>query len=247
MRIKVTCFLPKEASLPYSLNYAVSSYLYRCITLVDPKLGTWLHQEGLKYHGRTFKPIVFSRLRFASRRNRTTHMEVQGHVTFQVDSINPQIIRRLMEGMWKLGEFQLLDLHLPLQSIQVMKAITFSEKMRYRSISPIVVPLQIEGKLHFCHPLESDFYDQLRKSVANWYFLKWHERISEDTFIRLRLLDPEKFQLRKAATLLEYKEKKIKGYEIPLYVEAPPRVQQVLYESGAGSLSSQGFGMLEGV
>ncbi|TCS94969.1 CRISPR-associated endoribonuclease Cas6 [Hazenella coriacea] len=245
MRIRATFYLEEETNLPYSLNYPISSYLYQCISQADPALGEWLHNEGLSYQGRSYKPIIFSNLHFEYRRFQSRSMKVKGKVTFQVDSIQPTLIQRLMEGMWKKGCLQLLDIQLPLKEIQLMGTTTFQPEMSYRSLSPIVVPMRLADRLHFCNPLESDFYEQLKKSARNWYWLKWQKELPADVPFRIRLLHPEKFSLKKAAVLTEYKEKKIKGYQVPLWIEAPPDLQQVLMEAGIGSLSSQGFGFLE--
>ncbi|MBA4493249.1 CRISPR-associated endoribonuclease Cas6 [Paenactinomyces guangxiensis] len=199
----------------------------------------------MEYRGKSYKPIVFSRLQFETRKNTATHMEVKGFCSFKADSIQPVLMQRLIEGMWKLGYLQLLDIKIPLVDVKVEATVLFQETMLYKSLSPIVVPIQDGDRLRFCHPLESRFYDSVRQSAANWYYLKWGEEIPSDTSIHISLLHPEKFQLKKAAVLTKYKEKKLKGYQIPIKVQAPPKVQQVLYESGAGSYSSQGFGCLQ--
>lgn len=78
MRIKIKVYLDQEVELPYSLNYPVSSYFYEMITLVDRDLGDWLHHEELRYHGRSYKPIVFSDVCFEHRRNLPSFMKVKG-------------------------------------------------------------------------------------------------------------------------------------------------------------------------
>lgn len=245
MRIKIKAYLDQEVKLPYSLNYPVSSYFYQMITLADRELGDWLHQEGLRYHGRTYKPIVFSEVFFEHRVHLPSFMKVKGRVWIYVDSIQERIVKRLVEGIWKTGFFTLKDIRIAIQEIEVIPKPVFTPCMKYQTLSPIVVPVQREQKLHYCHPLESSFYDQLRYSVRNWYYLKWKEELDQGEPIQIRLLYPERFQLRKASVLYTYKQKKIKGYHLSLEIEAPPKVQQVFYEAGAGSLSSQGWGMLQ--
>lgn len=245
MRIKITYFLEQEVRLPYSLNHIISSYLYQMITIVEPDLGDWLHQEGLVYQNRTYKPIVFSNLHFEHRQNKLAYMKVKGRVTLYVDSIQNRIVQSLMQGIWNSGCLRINDLQIPLQDIQLIGQIEFSSRMQYQTLSPIVIPIQREDRLHFCHPLESDFYDQLRKSARNWYYLKSGKELSEDCSIRINLLEPDRFHLRKSSFLYEYKKKKIKGFALSMEIETSPEVQQVFYESGAGSLSSQGWGMLQ--
>ena len=245
MRIKIKAYLDQEVKLPYSLNYPVSSYFYQMITLADRELGDWLHQEGLRYHGRTYKPIVFSEVFFEHRVHLPSFMKVKGKVWIYVDSIQERIIKCLVEGIWKTGFLQLKDVQMLIQDIEVVPKPVFVHCMKYETLSPLVVPIQRNQKLHYCHPLESQFYDQLRRSIRNWYYLKWKEELAQEEAIHIRLLQPEQFQMRKASVLHTYKQKKIKGYHLSLEIEAPPKVQQVFYEAGAGSLSSQGWGMLQ--
>jgi CRISPR-associated endoribonuclease Cas6 len=245
MRIEARFYLNREIALPYDLNYSLASYIYQCIREADPKLGSWLHDKGLEYRGRLYKPLVFSRVWFESRVNKPECMLIKGALSFKVDSFLPEVTRSLVEGMWKTGRLRLLDVDIPLSDVRILPDPAFTETMRYRAISPIVVPVQHGGELHFCHPLESRFYDSLRTSLKNRYFLRFNREFPEDVEIHVSLLNPEKFQLQKAAALIRYKEKKIKGYQIPLLIEAPTDMQEVIWHAGLGSYGSQGFGMVD--
>ncbi|SFT04547.1 CRISPR-associated endoribonuclease Cas6 [Marininema halotolerans] len=245
IRITAQFYIDHEVNIPYDLNYPLSSYIYQCIGLANAELGDWLHNEGLAYRGKSYKPLVFSRLHFERRRNKSTHMEVKGLCGLTIDSIQPEIIQHLIQGMWKKGYLQLLDVKIPLMDVKMKAAHSFVETMSYKLLSPVVVPVQIDKGLHFCHPLESQFYDSLRQSISNWYNLKWQEELPREVSIQISLLQPEFFQLKKAAVLTQYKEKKVKGYLASIQVQAPPKVQQVIYESGLGSYNSQGFGCVE--
>ncbi|SEN68892.1 CRISPR-associated endoribonuclease Cas6 [Lihuaxuella thermophila] len=245
MRMEARFFINEEISLPYDLNYLISSYLLRCIKQADPGLADWLHNEGIAFQRRSYKPLVFSRPRFECRNNLRACMKVKGMLTFKADSIYPEIIRRLVEGIRSLGNLQLADAKIPLVDVQLEEPKRFSETMSYIALSPIVVPIQREKKLHYCHPLESPFYDGLRRSIRNWYAIRWGEELPQEVNIHISLIDPAAFNLNKAAVLVKYKDKNIKGYQIPLTIDAPPKVQEVIYQSGLGSYGSQGFGMVE--
>ena len=173
-------------------------------------------------------------------------MKVKGRVWIYVDSIQERIVKRLVEGIWKTGFFTLKDIRIAIQEIEVIPKPVFTPCMKYQTLSPIVVPVQREQKLHYCHPLESSFYDQLRYSVRNWYILKWKEELDQGEPIRIGFLYPERFRFKKSICFVYIQtEKDEKGYHLSLEIEAPPKVQQVFYEAGAGSLSSQGWGMLQ--
>lgn len=245
MRVKVKFHLEKEIVLPYDLNYPVSSYIYQCIRQAAPDLARWLHDTGLEYKGRQYKPFVFSRCHFTSRVNLRSGMKVKGELFFQLDSIRPEIVHRFVEGAWKKGSLDLFGCHLSLKEAHFLPPVSFRETMVYKALSPIVIPVQKENKIIFCHPLDSRFYDSMRNSLKNWYFLRWGETFPEEEEIHIQLHRPEKFHLKKAAVLTRYKDKNIKGYLIPIQVEAPVKMQKVIYEAGIGSYGSQGFGMVE--
>ncbi|SFJ85517.1 CRISPR-associated endoribonuclease Cas6 [Thermoflavimicrobium dichotomicum] len=245
MRIQMTFAIPKPASLPYSLNYYLTSYFYRAIREVNPHLSGWLHSEGIAFRGKAYKPFLFSRPWFDLRTHFPTHMEVQGKCRIQVDSIQVEVVRSIYEGVNQLGCLHLLGERFPLVDLRVKEAISFAPRMTYETISPITVPVRIDDELHFCHPLESRFYDNLRYSLYNWYEIKWKEPFPDHEEIHIQLVDPGSFQLERAAVLIQYHGKNIKAYQLKLAIEAPVKMQQVIYEAGLGSYGSQGFGMVE--
>ncbi|MGA8943036.1 MAG: CRISPR-associated endoribonuclease Cas6 [Thermoactinomyces sp.] len=244
MRLRMTFSLPQPLELPYSLHYALMSYVYQAIQTVDPVLAKWLHQEGIAYHGRSYKPFIFSPLSFDERQSGKEKMKVSGNAVWKVDSIRPEIVQAICHGVQAKGYLQLLHHRLPLETIEMEERPWYQRVMNYFSLGPIVVPIQREGQLVYCHPLQSEFYDQLRESLLRWARFKWGTSYVCEEAIHIRLRSPERFSLKKAAVLNEIKGKKIKGYLIPLQIEAPAPIQEVVMEAGLGSYGSQGFGMM---
>ncbi|SFJ66342.1 CRISPR-associated endoribonuclease Cas6 [Thermoflavimicrobium dichotomicum] len=244
MRIRVQYQIPHPVPLPYSLNYALMSYLYRAIRSVNPDLADWLHHEGIRYQNRSYKPFVFSSLQFRKQKNTQSHRIVEGDAFWYVDSIRPDVIRTIYEGIRVLGALQILHHVFPLLSVQLLPQPDYQQVMNYQTLSPIVVPIQRRDQLVFCHPLESDFYDQIRTSLRRWAVMKWEDPSFEEAPIHIRLLDPASFDLKQASVLTKVKEKNLKGYQFPFQIEASPRIQEVAMEAGLGSYSSQGFGMV---
>lgn len=245
MRIRFVFEIPAETSLPYHYPYALMSYFYHAVRMADPDLAEWLHQEGIPYEGQKYKPFVFSPLAFDHCRKSPGQMRVQGKATWKVDSIHPPLLQALCQGIQALNHLQLFSHRFPLHSIHFEERPRFESVMNYRCLGPVVFPVRKEGKLVFCHPLESDFYDQIRTSLHRWAKLKWGVDDSNSAPIRIRLLNPGHFRLEQAATLIDIKGKKTKGYQMPLQIHASPRIQEVAMEAGIGSYTNQGFGILE--
>jgi CRISPR-associated endoribonuclease Cas6 len=244
MRAEVKFHIANEIQLPYDLNYPISSFIYRCLMQANQDLAYWLHNTGLPYRGKKYKPFVFSRCYFDTRINLKSAIKVKGALAFQIDSMMPEIVQHFIEGAWSIGQLTLCDSSFPLQEVKLLPSPTFKRNMVYQTLSPIVVPTQIDGQVVYLHPLDSQFYDSLRFSLKNWYYLRWKEEFSEDEGLRIQLYRPEKFQLKKAAVLSRYKDKNLKGYQFPLVVESSEKMQQVIYETGLGSYGSQGYGMV---
>jgi CRISPR-associated endoribonuclease Cas6 len=219
----------------------VSSYLYQCLAIGNAELARWLHEEGIVFQKRHYKPLAFSNLQFTEREMFRGYQQVMGQVSFQVSSMREDICLAIIDGVWKKRSLQLLDEELPLEEVKVLPPILLQTTMEYQSLSPIVVVAQMDGKQHYCHPLESRFYDQLRVTLGNWYQIKWNEPMPEVP-IDIALAKPERFNLRRAAVLTEVKGKKIKGYMLDLRITAPITVQQLIVEQSLGNYGVQGFG-----
>jgi CRISPR-associated endoribonuclease Cas6 len=243
VRIQATFHTEKEISIPYNLNYLISSYLYQCLRLSKPDLSAWLHEEGIIHNKRKYKPLVFSNLSFSKKKLQPNYQVVNGEATLQISSMKEDICVGLIEGIWKNQGLQLMDCNLPLLEVKILPEITFQEVMRYKSLSPIVVVSQQDGRIHFCHPFESRFYDQLRNTMGNWYEIKWGEKLDKNK-VDISIINPAKFDFRKSSVLTEVKKRKIKGYMLNLEMKAPPKAQQVIYEQSLGNYGVQGFGFL---
>jgi CRISPR-associated endoribonuclease Cas6 len=194
------------------------------------------------YNKRRYKPLVFSNLQFTRRKFQPSYQLVNGEATLQISSMKTEICVGLVEGIWKKKGLQLVDCHLPLVEVKILPDIEFHEVMRYKSLSPVVVASQVDGRVHYCHPLESRFYDQLRYTLSNWYEIVWEKKLEGS--VDIALVNPTTFNLQKSSVLTEIKKKKIKGYMLDLEVNAHPKVQKIIYEQGFGNYSVQGYGYL---
>lgn len=112
-----------------------------------------------------------------------------------------------------------------------------SEKMRYKTLSPILVR-KIEGKkgIGFLRFDDEEFLPNLRKSIVTMADKYLHKKLSENE-ITISLSN------MRATPIRNY------GGEIGnsgfLEITAPLDVQKMLYDAGIGAKRSQGFGMLE--
>lgn len=247
LRMRIDFEVKEETMIPYSYQYYLSSWLYHSIQLVDPSLSEWLHQEGFLHHGRRYKPIVFSRLFFD--RNvvkKRSGMVVRGLGHLFVDTARADITRALTTGVWKQNKVTLSSHQFPLRKVTLLEDPDFAKKNTFRTLSPVVVPVRDGERLHYCHPLESQFYDSLRISLTHWYTIYWGKAPSADgKDIRISLLYPDRFAIRRSADLTTFKGKNIKGYQFAFTMEASPHLKKVAYRTGLGSYGSLGYGMID--
>lgn len=246
MRMRIDFEVEEETLIPYSYQYYLSSWLYRSIHSVDPSLSEWLHQEGFLHHGRRYKPLVFSRLFFD--RNivkKKSGMVVKGIGHLFVDTIQKDITYALTIGAWKQNEMTLSIHRFPLWKVTLLEDPDFTKTNVFRTLSPVVVPVRDGERLHYCHPLESRFYDSMRASLKHWYTIYRGEGPpAEEEEMNISLLYPDRFVVRRSADLTTFKGKDIKGYQFAFSMDASPRMKEVAYRTGLGSYGSLGYGMI---
>lgn len=246
MRIRIDFEVKEETLIPYSYQYYLSSWLYRSIQSVDPSLSEWLHQEGFFHHGRRYKPLVFSRLFFDwNVVKKKSGMVVKGLGHLFVDTTQKDITHALTIGAWKQNEVTLSTSQFPLRKVTLLEDPDFANTNVFRTLSPVVVPIRDGERLHYCHPLESRFYDSMRVSLKHWYTIyQGEEPPAKEEDIHISLLYPDRFAVRRSADLTSFKGKNIKGYQFAFSMDASACMKEVAYRTGLGSYGSLGYGMI---
>ncbi|MFC7441971.1 hypothetical protein [Laceyella putida] len=68
-----------------------------------------------------YKPLVTSRLQFQSLQTHRTHMMIQGEVKWRLDSIQPELIQNLIQGIWSVECLRLPKARIPLRDVRILE------------------------------------------------------------------------------------------------------------------------------
>lgn len=243
MRITITMDSEQDIALPVHYHHILQGFLYR--NLSDRDYREFLHQEGFSYQNRRFKLFTYSGLRGNFKLNRE-----QGNITFKppveitVSSPLEPFITDLAETVMKSDELYLGNNCLELKSISVHKPVVFSEKMRIKMLSPVVVHTteEVQGrkKTTYFSPWDTPFDSLVVSNLHKKYWILKGRYSKGD--LKVVPCDNRKERFLK---IIKYKDFIIKGYSGVYWLVGDPELMEVAYHTGLGSKNAQGFGCFE--
>ncbi|OWZ83740.1 CRISPR-associated endoribonuclease Cas6 [Natranaerobius trueperi] len=247
MRLKINFSIDKPVNLTFNYQYLLSSWVYKIIYKGNSRLGKWLHEKGCLFKGKNYKPILFSNVFFDESKvvksPKHSCLQVDKGGYFYFDSFRKDICYALMEGTWQKEKVILNDKEFVITSVEIVKDPHWNSPFKAKTLGPICAPYVSNNKLQYSNPLESKFYDVIRNNLLNWYEIIYRKP-SELKKDDIKITIDQSFNFKKAEKLIDFKGKKIKGYQFKFTLDAPSEVLEVAYRAGLGSYGSQGFGMV---
>ena len=233
-------FRGSRINLPIAYQHTLQGLIYHALE-DEGDYSARLHDEGYLAQMRSFKRFTFSPLsgKYVIEGKRIIFEET---AAFEVRSPDEGFIRRLaarlQEGAWgTLGT----------NPVQIVKSRVedghlLAERAVVRTVSPIVVYRTLEdGKTEFFSPADAVFCPALVRNARR----KWESLHGEGAPFALSVQLDEGMQPRKVPT--SFKSTFITGYHCRLVLEGMPEVLDMVYQTGLGAKSSQGFGMVRPV
>lgn len=248
MRIKTTFLCEEEIFVPFTYPYKLSSWIYNVIRNANPLFATEVHEQGIPFRGRKYKAFSFSRLEGKKTKVKNKGLLISGKIELEVVSPLPSFNEAFLRGVYEVP-LQINGQQLKPYHVSVEKKPDFKTTMVYSLITPIVYAYQENNRLKFGHPLQWKFYEGVTRSTINRY-LAVCQYLNEDPVdlkthpFYFEFIHEEHFSIRKAAKLICYKGKQIKGYQWPIKVEAPLEIQQFIYYCSISQYVNQGFGFV---
>lgn len=257
MRFKLILEVNKKAfgnKLPINYQYEQSAAIYKILGSADEKFANWLHDNGFQLtDGKRFKLFTYSRFKIEKR----TLLKEERRILIHSDTIEWQIsflpeisTQRFVEGLFKHQTFEIGDKRSAVQfyirSVEVLPPPIFKEEMVFKTMSPICLKLKNEQqRIDYLAPSDVRAKHLLINGLLDRYKSYYYETLeysAEDCFLEV-LNEPKPVLVTiKAGTM---QETRVKGYMTQFKIKAPIAILQIMYESGAGSLCSQGFGCLK--
>ena len=256
MRFKLILEVNKRAfggMLPINYQYEQSAAIYRILSGADEAYASWLHDNGFRLEsGKTFKLFVYSRFKIENFRilRDTERLQIfSDSVEWQVGFLPEKSTEKFIQGVFQDQVFEIGDTRSVVQfivrSVEVMPEPDYSERMVFATMSPLCLKLRrSDGKMDYLSPTDARAPFLLFNGLFDKYKL-FYGKDCPYTFseCKMKVLDTPKSALIKVKAGMP-EETRVRGFMCKLEMEAPVELMRLMYEGGAGSLNSQGFGCL---
>ncbi len=261
MRIKISLMpLDDPASLPLD-HYPLAALIYRSVSKVAPEYAAFLHEQGYQQDAANaraaFKFFVFSKPYLPDTlldKGRDEHVWFRGgRVTWQVASPEEGFIAAFVNGLVAqqvitIGDKQSVTRFMVTQVEEILPPV-FSGKMRFTTLSPLTVSVSEPGnkEKQYLRADDPRFGSQVCNNLCHKFRI-WTGEGCEVDALRFEF-DWQYIERRggvqRVSRLESYKGTKIKSWQAPFIVTAPPELLQLGWECGFGEGNSKGFGMVQ--
>jgi CRISPR-associated endoribonuclease Cas6 len=245
--------------LPVNYQYPLSAAIYRIIQQADEKYSAFLHNEGYKLNGKSFKLFCFSDLRVPFR-IQGDRLQINGSpalltISFHVDEAATNFIRGLFINQQldiadKISRTQFSVTHVQLLPDFFTSVHHIEPEVVLQPISPLVVGRKnSKGNYDFLNPADPDFNE--------WFIHNWKEKykavngsaaVDVETIrncISLQLLTPKQEIKSRLITIKAFtpEQTQIRGFtKFRMKVKAPKPLLELAMNAGLGLYNAQGMG-----
>lgn len=251
MRVKLTLIAEQEKTqLPFNYSFAVAALIYRTLGQASAAFATRLHDEGFASQNRKFKLFTFSRLGIRIQDPSGEQLRLADrNVTLQVSSPVAQFVKNFVEGLFQSETFIIANAAFTLVNAETLLPPEFTERMKFRALSPITEMTDVEGSKHGRFLNLSDNWSEIIKGNLLHKYYALHGKRPEDE--RLQWIWDEEYiaaaerRGRRLSALTDIHGIKVRGWLAPFTVEGSRELIELGYEAGFGNRNSMGHGMVE--
>ncbi|AEW01079.1 CRISPR-associated endoribonuclease Cas6 [Niastella koreensis] len=248
--------------LPVNYQYPLSAAIYRIIQQADEKYSTFLHDQGYKLNGKSFKLFCFSDLRVPFR-IQGDRLHINGSpasltISFHVDEAATNFIRGIFinqqfEIADKISRTQFSVTHVQLLPNSFASIHHTEPEMVLQPLSPLVVGRKNnKGNYDFLSPADPDFNE--------WFIHNWIEKyktingsatVDVETIrnrISIQLLTPGAEIKSRLITIKAFttEQTQIRGFtKFRMKVKASKLLLELAMNAGLGLYNAQGLGCME--
>lgn len=255
MRFKLVLEVNKRTfgnTLPINYQYEQSAAIYKILSYGDKEYAAWLHENGFQLEsGKTFKLFTFSRFKIEKRRILNDRIKILSDtVEWQISFLPEKSTEEFIKGVFNNQIFEIGDKYSCVQfvvkTIEIIPLPVFGESMQFSTMSPMCLKFKREdGKIDYISPNDVRAKQILFVGLVDKYYslygIKLDFSIEDMAFDILNEPKPVLVTMKSGTS----NQTKVKGYMFKFRIKAPVELLKVMYDGGAGSLSSQGFGCLK--
>ncbi len=234
MRVRIHIEKMKGRIIPVDYHYHLYSYVYRTIGNANPKLATEIHNMDGN------KPYSFSEIenpgRIINKGNETLLKLHNNSGYFIFTTHREDIMEAFVTGVLSRGSVVIKKEIFPVKEIKVLREPEFNDRMRLKTLSPIVVSTSrtaVEnGKKEDLLPNDEEWYIFFNKNLKKKYIQFFGKEKNEDLKIKVFWSKPKRYNVPGPVT----------AFKMEFEVQGDPELIKLGYQSGFGRRTAQGFG-----
>ena len=235
MRVRVHLSGLRNAIIPVDYHYILSSWVYGTIRRGDEDIATELH------YMKDVKPLTLSEIYAPGRVEGENIRMINDNGSFVFSSHRRDIVEAFVEGALMEPEIQLKNRRMMISSIEVLREPEFKRRMRFKTLSPIVVSVSRaeakEDKRRFLYPTDQRWYVNLEKNIRRRFRKFAGEEYSGILRIRgIRHISSKRYNIKGTY---------VRASKVIFEIQGDERVIRMAYQSGFGERTAQGFGCVD--
>lgn len=256
MRFKLILDVEKQAfgnKIPINYQYESSAIIYRTLAQASEQYSEWLHDNGfILENGKRFKLFNFSWFIidncFAI--NKTERLVINSDTISWIISFLPEkSTEKFIQGIFSNQTFEIGDkksvVQFHVRSVEVIPSPIFTNEMEFSTMSPICLRCTSENGLEdYISPADERakkaIFSGLMSRYESFYGKPFAEEQADFDFELLS--EPRSVLVKIKADTPE--QTRVRGYKCDFRIKTHPELMRIMYESGCGELTSQGFGCI---
>lgn len=227
---------------PFNYNHIITSMIYN--NLVAAGIDLDFHDsKDFKFF--TFSNLIFSKFEVT----KEGFNSIDGTVNFQISSPDSKLLRKIINGFIKNNQVTINGNEFTMINIVMQKEPEFTEKMEFRTMSPIVVNSykQINGEMRKwdLSPDDENFFPFIERNLIKKYNQFFNEELTQDSIkvsSNMKNVKKKRVMLKRNKSQQHYV-----CYMMDIILEGDPRVIKFAYDCGLSNKNSMGFGMIKPV
>lgn len=227
---------------PFNYNHIITSMIYN--NLVAAGIDLDFHDsKDFKFF--TFSNLIFSKFEVT----KEGFNSIDGTVNFQISSPDSKLLRKIINGFIKNNQVTINGNEFTMINIVMQKEPKFTEKMEFRTMSPIVVnsykPINGEMRKWDLSPDDENFFPFIERNLIKKYNQFFNEELTQDSIkvsSNMKNVKKKRVMLKRNKSQQHYV-----CYMMDIILEGDPRVIKFAYDCGLSNKNSMGFGMIKPV
>lgn len=220
-----------QLCLPLAYRHYIQSMIYNTLRQ-DPGYSAGLHDSASR-----FKLFTFGQLEGAYS-IRDKQIFFKDRVSLEIRSVHDDLLLRLFYAFSQGSTVRLGSSLLTVSGVRLENSRILTDTLTVVTRSPIVAYITEEsGQTRFFSPKEAQFYTLVTTNAQRKWAAVYPEKATDFHFS----ITPASTSFRKQVTC--FKTTRITAWDGSFRLEGDPALLDLLYHTGLGAKSSQGFGM----